>query len=49
VDSNAAGEKRWTRHGRTHWLWERGLISAAIQDVVLEQGEAMSLYGAEVR
>jgi REP element-mobilizing transposase RayT len=38
--------KRWTRHGRTRWLWKPEHISAAIQYVVAEQGEAMSVLGS---
>jgi len=36
--------KRWTRHGSTPWLWKPQHISAAIQYVVAEQGDAMSLF-----
>ena len=36
--------KRWTRHGSTRWLWKPPQISAAIQYVVAEQGEAMSVF-----
>jgi hypothetical protein len=36
--------KRWTRHGSTRWLWKLEHISAAIQYVVAEQGEAMSVF-----
>ncbi len=35
--------KRWARHGSTRWLWKPQHISAAIQYVVAEQGEAMSV------
>ena len=36
--------KRWARHGSTRWLWETGHVSAAIQYVVEEQGEPMSVF-----
>ena len=35
--------KRWTRHGSTRWLWKPEHLSAAIQSVVAEQGEPMSV------
>jgi REP element-mobilizing transposase RayT len=36
--------KRWTRHGSTRWLWKTKHVSAAIQYVVAEQGEAMAVF-----
>ena len=36
--------KRWTRHGSTRWLWKPQHISAAIQYVVAEQGDALSVF-----
>ena len=36
--------KRWKRHGSTRWLWKPQHVSAAIQYVVAEQGDAMSLF-----
>jgi REP element-mobilizing transposase RayT len=36
--------KRWARHGSTRWLWKPRHVSAAMQYVVAEQGEAMSAY-----
>jgi len=36
--------KRWARHGSTRWLWKPQHVSAAIQYVVAEQGEAMSAF-----
>jgi REP element-mobilizing transposase RayT len=36
--------KRWTRHGSTRWLWKPQRVSAAIQYVVAEQGEAMAVF-----
>jgi REP element-mobilizing transposase RayT len=39
-----AGRKRWTRHGSTRWLWKPQHVSTAIQYVVSEQGDAMSVF-----
>jgi len=39
--------KRWARHGSTRWLWKPPHISAAIQYVVAEQGDAMSVFEAQ--
>ena len=36
--------KRWARHGSTRWLWKPQHVSAAIQYVVAEQGDAMSAF-----
>jgi hypothetical protein len=36
--------KRWARHGSTRWLWKPHHVSAAMQYVVVEQGEAMSVF-----
>ncbi len=36
--------KRWARHGSTRWLWKPEQISAAIQYVVAQQGDAMSVF-----
>ena len=36
--------KRWKRHGSTRWLWKPRHVCAAIQYVVAEQGDAMSLF-----
>jgi REP element-mobilizing transposase RayT len=36
--------KRWARHGSTRWLWKPQHVSAAMQYVVAEQGEAMSAF-----
>jgi len=36
--------KRWARHGSTRWLWKPQHVSAALQYVVGEQGDAMSLF-----
>ncbi|MBI3471829.1 MAG: transposase [Candidatus Solibacter usitatus] len=36
--------KRWARHGSTRWLWKPQHVSAAIQYVVAEQGDAMSVF-----
>ena len=39
--------KRWARHGSTRWLWKPRQVSAAIQYVVAEQGDAMSVFEAQ--
>jgi REP element-mobilizing transposase RayT len=36
--------KRWARHGSTRWLWKPQHVSAAMQYVVGEQGDAMSAF-----
>ena len=36
--------KRWARHGSTRWLWKPQHVSAAMQYVVGEQGDAMSVF-----
>ena len=36
--------KRWAYHGSTRWLWKPQHVSAAMQYVVAEQGEAMSVF-----
>ena len=36
--------KRWARHGSTRWLKKPEDVSAAIQYVVVEQGDAMSVF-----
>ena len=36
--------KRWARRGSTRWLWKPQHISAAMQYVVAEQGEPMSVF-----
>ena len=41
------GRKRWARHGGTRWLWKVPHVSAAIQYVVAEQGDAMSVFEAQ--
>ncbi len=41
------GRKRWARHGSTRWLWKPPHISAAIQYVVAEQGDAMTVFEAQ--
>ena len=44
---DAPRRNRWARHGSTRWLWLPKHISAAIEYVVREQGEAMSVYESE--
>jgi len=41
-----AQRKRWARHGRTRWLWNRENVLAAISYVVDEQGDPMAVYEA---
>jgi REP element-mobilizing transposase RayT len=41
---DAAGRKRWSRHGSTRWLWTDDDVRSAIQYVVDEQGEAMAVF-----
>jgi REP element-mobilizing transposase RayT len=36
--------KRWARHGSTRWLWKPGQVAAAMQYVVAEQGDVMSVF-----
>jgi len=36
--------KRWAHHGSTRWLWKPEHVSAAMQYVVAEQGDAMSVF-----
>jgi hypothetical protein len=38
------GRKRCTRHGSTRWLWKPQHVSAALEYVVAEQGDAMSVF-----
>jgi REP element-mobilizing transposase RayT len=44
LDLDGPNRRRWTRHGSTRWLWEQEDLSAAIQYVVAEQGEPMSVF-----
>jgi len=39
----APNRRRWARHGSTRWLWKPQHVSAAIEYVVAEQGDAMSV------
>jgi REP element-mobilizing transposase RayT len=41
---DAPNRKRWSRHGSTRWLWHPQHVSAAMQYVVAEQGEPMSVF-----
>jgi REP element-mobilizing transposase RayT len=36
--------KGWAHHGSTRWLWKPEHVSAAMQYVVAEQGEPMSVF-----
>jgi len=40
--------KRWARHGSTRFLWKAEHVLAAIQYVVHEQGDAMSVFESPV-
>ena len=44
---DGSDRKLWTRHGSTRWLWKPQHISAAIQYVVAEQGEAMVVFQSD--
>jgi REP element-mobilizing transposase RayT len=46
---DAPDRKRWAHHGSTRWLWKRESVVAAIQYVVREQGEPMSVYESHER
>jgi hypothetical protein len=39
--------KRWARHGSTRWLWKSQHVSAAIEYVIAEQGDAMSAFESQ--
>jgi REP element-mobilizing transposase RayT len=39
-----ADRKRWARHGSTRRLWKPEHVSAAIEYVVREQGDAMAVF-----
>jgi hypothetical protein len=41
---DAAGRKRWSRHGSTCWLWSDDDVRSAIRYVVDEQGDAMAVF-----
>jgi REP element-mobilizing transposase RayT len=41
------GRKRWAHHGSTRWLWKPEHVSAAMQYVVAEQGDAMSVFESQ--
>ena len=41
---DAPNRKRWARHGSTRWLWKPQHVSAAMQYIVAEQGEPMSVF-----
>jgi len=44
---NLLAAHRWARHGSTRWLWNPPHVSAAIQYVVAEQGDAMGVFEAQ--
>lgn len=39
------GRKRWARHGSTRYLWNAESVTAAVRYVVVQQGEAMAVFG----
>lgn len=39
--------KRWARHGSTRWLSKPRHVSAALQYVIAEQGDAMSAFESQ--
>jgi REP element-mobilizing transposase RayT len=39
--------RRWAHHGSTRWRWNPEHVSAALQYVVDEQGEPMSVFAAQ--
>jgi REP element-mobilizing transposase RayT len=41
---DAPDRRRWARHGSTRFLWKPQHVEAAIQYVVCEQGDAMSVF-----
>ena len=41
---DAAGQKRWTRHGSTRYLWDEKSVDAAVRYVIEDQGSPMSLF-----
>jgi len=44
ISLDEPNRKRWARHGSTRWLWKPQHVSAAMQYVVAQQGEAMSVF-----
>lgn len=44
---DAPDRKRWARHGSTRWLWKPENVAAAMQYVVAEQGDPMSVFEAQ--
>ena len=41
-------QKRWARHGSTRFLWKPPHVLAAIQYVIDEQGDAMSVFESPI-
>ena len=44
LNQTEPSRKRWARHGSTRWLWKAENVTAAIQYVIDEQGEDMSVF-----
>jgi hypothetical protein len=42
LDSN--NRRRWARHGSTRYLWTSESVSAAMDYVVRQQGDAMAVF-----
>lgn len=49
LECGLPGRKHWARHGSTRWLWKDEDVRQAIQYVVDEQGEPMTVFLAEQR
>ena len=47
LSSDGTDRKRWAGHGSTRWLWKDEDVRHALQYVIDEQGEPMSLFLAE--
>ena len=48
LSHDPSGRKRWARHGSKRWLWKYQDVLDALRYVVVEQGEPMALFVAEV-
>jgi REP element-mobilizing transposase RayT len=48
LECDKPDQKRWAHHGSTRWLWKDEDVGEAIRYVVEEQGEPMTVFGAEV-
>ncbi len=41
---DSVDRRRWARHGSTQYLWTKDSVATAIDYVVREQGEAMTVF-----